>query len=250
MKSSPQDLCRLARSSWKHWHSHNLERHWGHLHIQGQPILEVHQQTDEARLPKGAIWRFPWNPTRSGRSRAHRSQQQDVLLQGWWLLEIWTSEETSWTSCSQQVPSEHLEKLGRASQRLECWLPLEEQQELLLQGRHFLEIQWKGVHYWLSRSKEHPAVVVWMPKSIDMIKYLLPCFLQSIYQIYVMSMYAFRLVLTHCLVSPASTCITNWAPWNLLKPSGQFWNHLIVQKQIEQCKNGFPYIWMWFNLAS
>ena len=35
MKLSPQDLCRLGRSSWKHWHSHNLERHWGHLHIQG-----------------------------------------------------------------------------------------------------------------------------------------------------------------------------------------------------------------------
>ena len=63
----------FLRSSWQHFHSHHLERHWSHLHIQGdqwksrlwqcwwqwrrwwklpldifagQPVLEVHQQSE------------------------------------------------------------------------------------------------------------------------------------------------------------------------------------------------------------
>ena len=42
-----------------------------------------------------------------------------------------------------ELNSEHLKRVGRTSQRLECWIPLEEWQELLLQGWHLLEIQWK-----------------------------------------------------------------------------------------------------------
>ena len=133
-----------------------------------------------ARLPKSDIWRFPWNPARPGRSHPCRCQQQDVFLQGehkhrpcyykfnfqgddYWRFEprkkphvaskypqvissIQHIQHNSyqWRNNLQELSvksnAEHLKRVGRASQRLERWLPVEEQQELLLPGRHLLEI--------------------------------------------------------------------------------------------------------------